>query len=57
MLYDYIGDAAFRSGLKSYLTKFSYRNAETPDLWASLEEASGKPVGKVMSTWQVKILC
>ncbi len=51
MLYEYIGDAAFRSGMKSYLTKFSYKNAETPDLWASLEEASGKPVGKVMSTW------
>lgn len=51
MLYWYIGDAAFRSGMKSYLTKYSYKNAETPDLWASLEEASGKPVGKIMSTW------
>jgi len=51
MLHNYIGNEAFRQGMKGYLTKFSYKNALTGDLWASLEEASGKPVGKVMSTW------
>ena len=51
MLHNYIGNEAFRKGMASYLTKFSYKNALTADLWASLEEASGKPVGKVMSTW------
>ena len=51
MLHNYIGNEAFRHGMKGYLTKFSYKNTLTGDLWASLEEASGKPVGKVMSTW------
>lgn len=51
MLHDYIGDADFRKGMNSYLTKFAYKNTFTEDLWASLGEASGKPVGKVMTTW------
>ena len=51
MLHNYIGNEAFRQGMKGYLTKFSYKNTLTADLWASLEAASGKPVGKVMSTW------
>jgi puromycin-sensitive aminopeptidase len=41
----------FRKGMNSYLNKFAYKNTFTEDLWASLEEASGKPVGKVMTTW------
>jgi len=51
MLYDWIGDAAFKAGMSSYLTKYSYKNAETPQLWAELEAASGLPVTKVMQTW------
>lgn len=51
MLHDYIGDADFRLGMKLYLTKFQHRNAKTEDLWASLEEASKKPIGAMMSTW------
>ena len=37
--------------MHSYLTKFAYKNTFTEDLWAALESASGKPVGKVMSSW------
>jgi aminopeptidase N len=51
MLHGYIGNDAFRSGLKEYLTKFSYKNTETPDLWACLEKASKKPVAAIMTTW------
>ena len=47
MLHDYIGDTDFKKGLNQYLTKFSYKNAETEDLWESLEKASGKPIQKV----------
>ncbi len=54
MLHGYIGNDAFRSGMKEYLTKFSYKNTETPDLWACLEDASKKPVGKLMTTWWAK---
>ena len=38
-------------GMKHYLMTHSYQNTQTEDLWASLETASGKPVGKVMTTW------
>ena len=51
MLHNYIGNDAFKQGMKHYLTKHSYKNTQTEDLWASLETASGKPVGKVMTTW------
>lgn len=51
MLYNWIGDKSFKSGMHNYLTKYSYQNAETPQLWAELEAASGLPVNAVMSTW------
>ncbi|XP_066443033.1 puromycin-sensitive aminopeptidase isoform X1 [Eleutherodactylus coqui] len=51
MLHDYIGDEDFRRGMNQYLTKFQEKNAATEDLWESLEEASGKPIAAVMSTW------
>ncbi|XP_051165800.1 puromycin-sensitive aminopeptidase [Leptopilina boulardi] len=51
MLHSYIGDDDFRKGMKSYLTKYSYANAKTDDLWSSLEEVANKPVRSVMPTW------
>jgi len=51
MLYNWIGEDAFKAGMKTYLTKYSYQNTETPQLWAELGEASGQPVQKVMATW------
>jgi len=37
--------------MNTYLTRHQFGNAETEDLWAALEEASGKPVKEVMSSW------
>ncbi|XP_053553656.1 puromycin-sensitive aminopeptidase [Bombina bombina] len=51
MLHDYIGDEDFRKGMNQYLTKFQEKNAATEDLWEYLEQASGKPIAAVMSTW------
>ncbi|PIO38912.1 hypothetical protein AB205_0151840 [Aquarana catesbeiana] len=51
MLHDYIGDEDFRKGMNQYLIKFQEKNAATEDLWESLEQASGKPIAAVMSTW------
>lgn len=45
------GDDDFRKGMNLYLTRHQYKNTFTEDLWAALEEASKKPVGKLMSTW------
>ena len=49
------GDAAFKSGMKSYLTKYSYQNTLTPQLWAELEAASSFPVTSVMKTWTEQV--
>ncbi|XP_017474659.1 PREDICTED: puromycin-sensitive aminopeptidase [Rhagoletis zephyria] len=51
MLHDYIGEEDFRKGINIYLTRHQYRNTFTEDSWAALQEASSKPVAKVMSTW------
>lgn len=51
MLVSYIGEKNFRAGLHSYLKKHSYNNAETEDLWAAFEVASGMPVAKMMHNW------
>jgi puromycin-sensitive aminopeptidase len=51
MLHSYIGDEAFKKGMHHYLTKHQYKNTFTEDLWASLEDASQKPIGTMMSTW------
>jgi len=51
MLNNWLGAEPFRKGLAAYLKKHQYSNALTEDLWAALEETSGQPVGKVMSTW------
>lgn len=51
MLHSYIGDEDFRKGMKLYLTRYSYANAKTDDLWTALEEVAKKPVRSIMSTW------
>jgi len=51
MLYDWIGEEAFKKGMHNYLTKYSYGNTETPQLWTELENASNLPVNKVMKSW------
>ncbi len=51
MLHDYLGPDDFRDGLRHYLKKHAYKNTVTADLWASLEEISGKPVVKFMHDW------
>jgi len=51
MLYDWIGETAFKTGMNSYLIKYSYKNTETAQLWAELESASQLPVTSVMKTW------
>jgi len=51
MLHDFIGRDAFKAGMKDYLTKHSYKNTQTSDLWKALGDASGKPIDSIMSTW------
>jgi len=47
----YLGADMFRAGLQLYMKRFAYGNTETVDLWKAWEDASGKPVLKVMASW------
>ncbi len=51
MLKNYLGEDAWRKGLKAYFTKHAYQNTEGKDLWRSLSEASNIDVGAFMDPW------
>jgi aminopeptidase N len=51
MLEAYLGEDAFRKGIRAYMARHQYSNTTSADLWAALEHASGKPVGKLASDW------
>lgn len=54
MLREYIGDDAFRQGLKDYFQKHAYTNTTREDLWAVMSKASGKDISGLMTPWIVQ---
>lgn len=57
MLVAFLGESTFQAGLRLYLRRHKWGNAATGQLWAALEEASGKPVGSMMSSWTGQTGC
>ncbi|MEJ7617587.1 MAG: M1 family metallopeptidase [Pyrinomonadaceae bacterium] len=51
MLEAYLGESAFRQGIRSYITAHQFSNTTTVDLWDALGKASGKPVREVAAGW------
>jgi aminopeptidase N len=51
MLREYVGDEAFRQGLRDYFEQFAYQNTTGEDLWACLAQASGENVAEFMNAW------
>ncbi len=51
MIQSYIGEDAFRAGLKQYFADHAYKNTVGNDLWDALGKASGQPVKTIMNTW------
>ena len=51
MLEQYLGDEKFRDGIRLYLRRHAYDNAETTDLWDALEESTIQPVRALMDSW------
>ncbi|KAL5698644.1 AP-1 complex subunit mu-1-like [Ranunculus cassubicifolius] len=51
MLQSFLGPEVFQRALAKYIKRHAGSNAKTEDLWAVLEEESGEPVNKLMSTW------
>ncbi len=51
MLEAYLGETAFRDGLRLYMQRHQYSSSTTADLWAALGAASGKPVVELAAHW------
>ncbi|MFN0028000.1 MAG: M1 family metallopeptidase [Acidimicrobiales bacterium] len=51
MLEQYLGEDAFRDGVRLYLSRHAYGNTRTTDLWDALEEATNHPVRAMMDSW------
>ena len=51
MLESFLGENAFRDGIRRYVAAHKYSNSTTVDLWNALSDASGKPVGEIAAAW------
>ncbi|HZX43120.1 MAG TPA: M1 family metallopeptidase, partial [Myxococcaceae bacterium] len=51
MIEGFLGEEAFRSGIRDYMRKHARANAVADDLWGALAKASKAPVVEVANTW------
>jgi aminopeptidase N len=51
MLESYLGENAFREGIRRYMRAHQYSNTTTADLWHHLSEASGRDVAALAAPW------
>ena len=51
MLENFLGEEAFRNGLRTYMKEFGESNAAGADLWRHLQNAAGQPVTEIMESW------
>jgi puromycin-sensitive aminopeptidase len=51
MLEQYLGPEAFREGVRAFLARHRFANAETTDLWKGLGEATDQPIPDIMDGW------
>jgi puromycin-sensitive aminopeptidase len=51
MLERWLGPRTFRKGVRAYIRRHREGNARAADLWAALEEASGRPIQTVVRPW------
>ena len=51
MIEHYLGEGAFRDGVRIYMDRHREQNAVAGDLWRALEEASGREVERVAQAW------
>ena len=51
MLESFVTEKNFRSGLRIYLKKFSYKNAQGNDLWDEIGKSAKMPVRSMVNSW------
>ena len=54
MLEGSVGADAFRTGVRSYMKKYAYKNTVTDQLWAEVAAASGMPVKPMMDSFTMQ---
>ncbi|XP_052844693.1 aminopeptidase Ey-like [Drosophila gunungcola] len=62
MMHLFLGEESFRSGLKSYLERYAYKNAEQDNLWESLTQDAHKngalpknfDIKTIMDSWTLQ---
>ena len=47
MLEGYLGEGAFRAGVRRYMAAHAYGNTVTDDLWAAIDEGSARPIAAI----------
>ena len=47
MLEAYVGELAFRAGVRTYIKKYAYKNTVSDDFWAEIDAASSLPVSEI----------
>jgi puromycin-sensitive aminopeptidase len=51
MFEQFLGEDAFRAGIRAYMKRHQFANTVAADLWRDLEGASGRPVGALAHDW------
>ncbi|HUJ28043.1 MAG TPA: M1 family aminopeptidase [Myxococcales bacterium] len=51
MIEGYLGEDAFRDGIRLYMRKHREKNATADDLWGALAESSGQPILELANAW------
>ncbi|MDX6769357.1 MAG: M1 family metallopeptidase [Elusimicrobiota bacterium] len=51
MIEDFVGEKAFLKGVRSYMKRYAYKNAESADFWREIERASGQPIRAMAEAW------
>ncbi|OVF08628.1 putative metallo-aminopeptidase [Clavispora lusitaniae] len=51
MLFSFLGEGVFFTGLKKYIQRFAWKNAKSSDLWNCLADASGEKIDILMQCW------
>lgn len=51
MIESYAGPDLFRTGIRAYLTKFSWANASAEDFWNTMTEVTKQPLDRMLSSF------
>ena len=51
MIENYLGEVAFRDGIRNYMAGHAYGNSTTADLWRALESVAHKPVTDIAASF------